>query len=152
MGLTPGWGTNIPHAALPKNKKLKKKNCEEISIKRKKNKLSLEYFKLRLPRWCSSKESTCQHRRHKRHGFDPWIRKIPWRRAWQSTLVFLPGESHGQSILVPHSSWGHKELDTTEQSPLYFSDKMFSLLHRDLEGLTSVILMKMQWPSQKKFL
>ena len=34
------------------------------------------------------------------HGFDPWIGKIPWRRAWQPTPVFLPGESHGQRSLV----------------------------------------------------
>ena len=43
--------------------------------------------------WClSGKESTCQC---KRLGFDPWVRKIPWRRKWQPTPVFLPGESHG---------------------------------------------------------
>ena len=41
--------------------------------------------------------------------FDPWIRKIPRRRAWQSTPVFLPGESHGQRNLVGHSPWGRKE-------------------------------------------
>ena len=35
-----------------------------------------------------------------RHGFDLWVRKIPWRRAWQPTPVFLPGESHGQRSLV----------------------------------------------------
>ena len=46
------------------------------------------------------KEPACQCRRHKRHGFDPWIGKIPWRRVWQPTLVFLPGESHGQRSLV----------------------------------------------------
>ena len=36
--------------------------------------------------------------RCKRCGFDPWVGKIPWRRAWQPTPVFLPGESHGQSL------------------------------------------------------
>ena len=46
--------------------------------------------------------------------FDPWIRKIPWRKAWQSTPIFLPEESHGQRSLVGYSPWGHKELDTTE--------------------------------------
>jgi len=35
--------------------------------------------------------------------FDPWVRKIPWRRKWQPTPVFLPGESHGQSTLVGYS-------------------------------------------------
>ena len=47
-------------------------------------------------------------------GFDPWVGKIPWRRAWQRTPVFLPGESHGQRSLAGHSSWGQKESDTTE--------------------------------------
>ena len=41
------------------------------------------------PWWCSGKELTCQWRRFKRHGFHPWVRKIPWRRAWQHTPVFL---------------------------------------------------------------
>ena len=44
----------------------------------------------RLPRWFSGKEPTCQCRRHR---FDPWVRKSPWRRKWQPTLVFLPGKS-----------------------------------------------------------
>ena len=50
-----------------------------------------------------------------RPGFDPWVGKIPWRRAWQPTPVFLPGESHGQRSLVGYSSWGYKDLDMTEQ-------------------------------------
>ena len=49
-----------------------------------------------------------------RLGFDPWVRKIPWRRNWQPTPVFLPGKSHGQRSLVDYSPWGHKESDTTE--------------------------------------
>ena len=40
--------------------------------------------------------------------------KIPWRRKWQPTSVFLPGESHGQRSLAGYSPWGCKELDTTE--------------------------------------
>ena len=43
-----------------------------------------------------------------------WVRKIPWRRKWQPTPVFLPGESHGQRSVVGYSPWGHKESDTTE--------------------------------------
>ena len=42
-----------------------------------------------LPWWLSGKESTCQCRRCRRHGFYPWVRKFPWRRKWQSVLVFL---------------------------------------------------------------
>ena len=45
----------------------------------------------------------------------PWVRKIPWRRAWQPTPAFLPGESHGQRSLDGYSPWGRKELATTEQ-------------------------------------
>ena len=48
----------------------------------------------RLPRWHS--------------GFDPWVGKMPWRRKWQPTPVFLPGEFHGQKSLVDYSPWGHR--------------------------------------------
>ena len=47
------------------------------------------------------------------HLFDPWVGKIPWRRKWQLTPVFLPGESHRQRSLVGYSPWGLKELDIT---------------------------------------
>ena len=47
----------------------------------------------------SGRELACQFRRHKRQGFDPWVWKIPWKKAWQPTPVFLPGESHGQRNL-----------------------------------------------------
>ena len=52
--------------------------------------------------------------RHERLKFDAWVRKMPWRRAWPPTPVFLPGESHGQRSLVGCRLWGHKESDTTE--------------------------------------
>ena len=60
---------------------------------------------LGLPRWRYCKEPTCQCRRHKGHGFDPGIGKIPWRRTWQSTPIFSPGEPHGQRSLVGYSPW-----------------------------------------------
>ena len=72
-----------------------------------------------LPSWCSSKQSACQSRRSKRHGFDPWVRKIPLRRNWQSTPVFLPGKFHGQRSLAGYGPWGHKESDTTEHTFTY---------------------------------
>ena len=56
----------------------------------------------------------CQWRRPKRRGFNPQAGKIPWKRTWQSTPVFLPGEFHGQRSLVGYSSWGHKDLDMIE--------------------------------------
>ena len=53
-----------------------------------------------IPGGNSGKESACQFRRHKKHGFNPWVWKIPWRTALQPTPVFLPRESHGQRSLV----------------------------------------------------
>ena len=55
-----------------------------------------------------------------RPGFDPWVRKIPWRRKWQPTPVFLPGESHGWRSLVGYSPWGCKESDMTERLHFHF--------------------------------
>ena len=52
-----------------------------------------EGFLWGFPGDASGKESSCQHRRHKRCGFDSLMGKIPWRRIWQPTIVFLPGES-----------------------------------------------------------
>ena len=49
-------------------------------------------------------------------GFDPWVRKIPWNRKWQPTLVFLSGKFHGQRSLAGYSLWGHKELEMTEHA------------------------------------
>ena len=63
-----------------------------------------------LPWQLSGKESTWQCRRH---GFDPCVGKVPWKRKWQPTPVFLPGKSHGQWSLAGCSLWGHKELNTT---------------------------------------
>jgi len=58
-----------------------------------------------FPGGSKSKESACDTGKHR---FDLWIRKIPWRREWQPTLVFLPGESHGQRSLVGYNPWGRK--------------------------------------------
>ena len=58
----------------------------------------------------SGKEPTCQCRRLKRPGFNPWVRKKPWRRARQPASVFLPGESHGQRS--PRGHWGVVESQT----------------------------------------
>ena len=55
-----------------------------------------------------------QRRRHKRRVLDPWLVKIPWRRKWQSTPTFLPGESHGQRSLAGYSPGGCKESGMTE--------------------------------------
>ena len=76
-------------------------------------KLSIE-----LHRWWRGKESACQCRRLERCRFDPWVRKTPWRRKWQSTPV-LPGKVHGQRGLEGRSPLSHKELDMTEQLSMH---------------------------------
>jgi len=53
-----------------------------------------------FPGGANDKEPICQCRRHRRPGFSPWIGKIPWRRTWQPTPVFLPGKSRGPRSLV----------------------------------------------------
>ena len=73
-------------------------------------------------RWLSGKESVCQcsgHRRCRRRrrcGFKSWVGKIPWRRKWQTSPLFLPGEPHGQRSLVDYSPWGHKQSYTTKHT------------------------------------
>ena len=62
-----------------------------------------------LPLWLRGKESAYSEGDT---GLIPGSGKVPWRRAWQLTLVFLPEGSHGQRSLAG-SPWGHKELDTT---------------------------------------
>ena len=62
----------------------------------------------------SGKEPACQCRRHKRHSFDSWVGKIPWRRTWQPTPLLLPWESHGQRSLMGYSPYSCKELHMTE--------------------------------------
>ena len=74
---------------------------------------------LGLPIWLSGKESTCQCRRSRRRGFDPWVRKIPWKRSWQPTPVFLLWKSHGQRSLVGYGQWGHKESNTIQQLSMH---------------------------------
>ena len=55
-------------------------------------------------------------RRRRRHGFDPWVRRIHCSRKCQLTPLFLTGKSHEQQRLVGYSPWGRKELDTTEHA------------------------------------
>ena len=57
----------------------------------------------------------CQCRSCERHGLDPWVRKIPWRRKWQPTPVCWPGKSHGQRSLAGYSPRGHKDSDSIGQ-------------------------------------
>ena len=61
------------------------------------NKQRVEESWASTPRWPSSKEPACQCRGCERFRFNPWVREIPWERAWQPILVFLPGESQQRS-------------------------------------------------------
>ena len=60
---------------------------------------------------CGSESQASAYNVRNLDGFDPWVRKIPWRRKWQPTSVFMPGESHGWRSLVGYSPWGCKESD-----------------------------------------
>ena len=65
-----------------------------------------------LPWWLRWSSVCLQCRRPR---FNPWVRKIAWRRKWQPTPVFLLGKSHERGSLVGYSPWGHKESDMTER-------------------------------------
>ena len=73
------------------------------------------YIENGLPRWLSGKKKIAsQCRRHRRCEFDPWVKKIPCRRKWQLTPVFLSEKYHGQRSLVDYSPQGLEEPDMTE--------------------------------------
>ena len=85
----------------------------------------------------TGKEPICQCRRCKRLGFSPWVGKIPWRRKWQPTPIFLPGESHG--ILVGYSPQGCKEAGTTEVTQHTVHCITASKLYKDTTLLCSPV-------------
>ena len=72
------------------------------------------YCALDFPDGSDGKESVCKAG----NLGSLWVGKILWRREWQPTPIFMPGESHGQRSLGVYSPWGRKELDTTEQLTL----------------------------------
>ena len=79
--------------------------------------LQIENVIFSLPfysKWASLVNQTIICLKRRRHGFDPWAGKMPWRRDWLPTPVFLPGEFHKQRRPVSYSPWGCKELDTTD--------------------------------------
>ena len=85
-----------------------------------------------LPWGPSGKESACQCRRHSRRWYNPWVRKILWRRKWQPIPVFLPGESQGKRSLVSCSQWGCKRvthnLRTKQQQWIWIYTWLFVLV------------------------
>ena len=99
-------------------------------------------------RWPSGKESTCQCRRHKRGEFNPRVRKIPLRRKWQPTLVFLPGKFHGQRSLAGYSPQGHKSIwhDSATEQP-YTGKRDYCLCLKDRETRNAGSSLN-RWPRQ----
>ena len=99
-----GWKDIHELTTTTKKKKVKNHCLEGDSV------LTKAYNSyIGLPRWLSGKESASGCRSHRRHRFNPWVRKTPWRRAWKHTPVFLPRESHGQSSLTDYNAWPCKE-------------------------------------------
>ena len=72
------------------------------------------YRNMGFPGGTNGKEPVCQCSRHKRHKFDPWVKKIHWRGPWKSTPVFLPEESHGQRNLSSYGPHHCKQSYVTE--------------------------------------
>ena len=105
----------------------------------------VDYANMGFPAGASGKEPTCQCRRCKRLRFDPWVGKIPWRRKWQPTGIFLPGKSHGQKSLAGYRPQGHKQSDTTVHThltPLVNMEKGFQ------EGERSTRAKKEIWSTE----
>ena len=94
------------HSTLPLSQSQASSDLLSISID-----LLIYNITYELSQWLSGKESACQCQRCK---FRPWIRKIPWRRKWQPTAVFLPGRSHGERNLMGYTVHGDaKKSDMT---------------------------------------
>ena len=87
---------------------------------------------LQASRWLSGKESACQCRRH---AFDPWVGKIPWRWKWQPTPVFLPEKFHGHRSLMGYSSLDCKESTTSECTHTHTHAHVHTHTHTPPQGL-----------------
>ena len=77
------------------------------------------------------KGSTCQCRSRR---FHPWVRKITWRRKWQSNPVFLPGKSHGQRSLVLYSPWGCGKVGHDLAAKQQYASSEISLTETYMQG------------------
>ena len=76
-----------------------------------------------FPGGASGKEHACQCIRHKTREFNPWFKKIPWRRAWQHNPIFLPRESEGLRSLMGYSPQGGKESTQLKRIIMHVEEK-----------------------------
>ena len=74
----------------------------------------------------------------RRPRFNPWLGKIPWRREWLPTPVFLPGEFYGQKSLVGYSPWSHKESDMAERLTQTHGQTDNSLVSKEIKIKTVI--------------
>ena len=81
-----------------------------------------------------------------RPGFDSRASQTPWRRDWQPTPVFLPGEFHRQRKLADYSLWGHRESDTTERLTHIY---MYKLMHHWILMYFNKIFILKGWETGK---
>jgi len=94
----------------------------------------INLLKMGFPGGAGGKEASCQCRRHKRCGFSPCVGKIPWRKKWQPTPVFLPGDSQGwgsmgatvHRVAKSRMHWSNSTHHAQKSERLVF-DVMFSL-------------------------
>ena len=100
-----------------------------------------------LSRWLSGKELAYQYRRCKRHGFYPWVRKIPWRRKQQHTSVFLTGKSHGQRSFVECSPGGYKDMTEQLSTHRHYEYQYYFLKGSRQQLFKShyILIVKMEW-------
>ena len=89
----------------------------------------------------SAVKNLSPYTRGKRSKFNLWVGKIPWRRAWQPTPVFLPEKYHRQRSLAGYSPWGHKELDMTGASEHAYQ----TLFMRQCVHITYICIYKHMW-------
>ena len=73
--------------------------------------------------------------------FNTWVEKIPWRRKWQSTPVFLPGKSHRQGSLASYNLWGGKGSDMTEHTHMSTNQLHYNKIHHGFMSAYSAVTM-----------
>ena len=102
-----------------------------------------------LPGGSEVKVSACVCMQCGRPGFNSWVGNIPWRRKWQSTPIFLPGEFHGQRSLVGCSPRGCKESDMTERLHFHFHIYMSHLMQKANSLEKTLVLVRIEGKRKK---